>query len=134
MRTYRYDVQVRFRDTDCLGHINNVVYLTYIESCRTRFCQEKLGISVEGGKFPLILARAEIDFVAQGYFDYSIHVEASIGRIGSKSFQQRYQVKTDDGLLLARSEAVIVWYDFTQETSVLIPDSVKDLLRPYQSK
>ena len=31
---FRYRLEVRFRDLDALGHVNNAVYLTYLESAR----------------------------------------------------------------------------------------------------
>ncbi|WP_159455259.1 acyl-CoA thioesterase [Pseudobacteriovorax antillogorgiicola] len=132
MKTYRYPVEVRFRDTDNLGHINNAVYLTYSENCRTRFCQDVLGISIfgDGERIPLILARVEIDFLAQGFLHHNIYVDCHVSRIGTKSFNQVYEIKTENEIL-ARSTAVLVWYDFDQDKSVPLPDETKEALKAY---
>jgi acyl-CoA thioester hydrolase len=63
---------VRFRDCDPLGHVNNAVYLTYLEQARFTLWRQQIGFVArpvsEGGKRGegMILARAEIDFRARG--------------------------------------------------------------------
>ena len=42
-------IEVRFRDLDALGHVNHVVYLTYVEQVRTQYFQDVLGIDVPTG-------------------------------------------------------------------------------------
>ena len=37
---YVWPVEVRFRDLDALGHVNNAVFLTYLESCRIGYWLE----------------------------------------------------------------------------------------------
>ena len=135
MKTYSYEVEVRFRDTDGLGHINNAVYLTYVESCRTHFLDDVVGVSIYGvGKrIPVILARAEIDFVAQGYLHHKIKVESYISHIGNKSFKQSYILKAGDQVL-AKSTAVLVWFDFDQNKSVTLPEDVRQKLQDYLSQ
>ena len=50
---------VRFRDLDSMGHVNNAVYLTYLEEARIAFLRPP-GADVAD----MILARVEIDFRA----------------------------------------------------------------------
>ncbi|MFN4071655.1 MAG: acyl-CoA thioesterase, partial [Thermus caldifontis] len=54
-------IQVRFRDLDALGHVNNAVYLTYFEVARAAYFQRLKEDWLEKGHF--ILARAEVDFL-----------------------------------------------------------------------
>ena len=37
----RHRLQVRFRDCDPLGHVNNAVYLTYLEQARFNLWREQ---------------------------------------------------------------------------------------------
>lgn len=125
---YETQVDVRFRDTDCLGHINNVVYLSYCETCRLRYFEDKLGYSLDGtGQVPIIMAHASIDFLAQGFFTQSLTVSAQTIKVGTKSFTQEYEVKSGSNIL-AKSQAVLVWFDFAQQTSVAIPDKFRAIL------
>ena len=58
-----YREQVRFRDLDAMGHVNNAVFLTYIESARVAFLQD-LGAAPTLEDMSIIVARIEIDFRA----------------------------------------------------------------------
>ena len=37
---HRKVIEVRFADTDAMGHVNNAKYLTYMETARTRYIEE----------------------------------------------------------------------------------------------
>src|SRR5260221_7112158 len=45
MEGYRFvqPIEVRFRDVDAVGHVNNAVYLTYIESARVAWWIQTTG-------------------------------------------------------------------------------------------
>jgi acyl-CoA thioester hydrolase len=131
-KRYRYDIQVRFRDIDGLGHINNAVYHSYIEMCRTQWLDDGLGCEVfsKGNRVPIILARTEMDYLKQAHLHDRIYVEGFISHIGEKSFHQRYEIKTQQHTV-AVAKAVLVWFDFEKNHSVPIPDDKKALMREY---
>ncbi len=131
-KRYRCDIQVRFRDTDGLGHINNAVYHSYIEMCRTQWLDEALqcGIFSSGQRIPIILARTEMDYLKQGHLHDRIYVEAFVSHIGEKSFRQRYEIKSQQQTI-AIAKAVLVWFDFDKNESVAIPEDKKVLMQEY---
>jgi len=42
VNTYTTEIDVRFRDIDAMGHVNNAVYATYIEQARTEYFRDVL--------------------------------------------------------------------------------------------
>jgi acyl-CoA thioester hydrolase len=126
---YRTDLQLRFRDTDALGHINNAVYHSWIELCRTRWLDEVLGCEVfsKGAPIPIILARTEMDFLREARLEDRLYVEAKIVHVGQKSFHQSYEIKRSHEII-ARAKAVLVWFDFERRQSVNIPADKRALL------
>ena len=86
---HRVDVDVRFADTDAMGHVNNAVYLTYCETARIRYWSdvtgEPLAAGHEGAE-SLILAEARITYRAQVFHTDIVTVETRATRIGSSSF------------------------------------------------
>jgi acyl-CoA thioester hydrolase len=112
--------QVRFRDLDGFGHVNNAVFLTYMESARTAWALEH-GLMTGVDDLPLILARAEIDFRAP--IELGDLVETTIwpGRIGTKSFELEHELRVD-GRLVAEGKCVLVAYDYEAEQSIPLPD------------
>lgn len=109
---FRVPMQLRFRDTDGLGHINNAVFSTFCEIGRTMFFMD-LGISVSN----LILARIALDFKRQVHLGDDVVVETAIVAVGRTSVSIRQVVyANDDEAALAKS--VVVHFDYdTQQSS-----------------
>lgn len=122
---YRDDV--RFRDLDGLGHVNNAVYLTYMESARIAFLA-----SLGAGSDPqgsMILARMEVDFRSPVALGESVEVGVRASRLGTKSFDLDYEVRAN-GRLAAEGRSVLVGYDYTRGESVEIPVEWREWLEP----
>jgi acyl-CoA thioester hydrolase len=107
--------RVRFRDCDPMGHVNNAVYSTYLEQAR---------IGVLGDLEPFILARVEIDFLAELRSGEEIEVLTRCSRIGTKSFELEHQVRAGDRVV-ADAKSVLVGYDYEASTSVPLTDNQK---------
>ncbi|GAM14449.1 acyl-CoA thioesterase [Mesobacillus selenatarsenatis] len=124
-------VQARFGETDALGHINNTSYFVYLEEARIRFF-ESLGYSMELNDWKFILASTKCDFVSQGYFDQLLTVKTYVSRIGSKSFQLEHDIVcSQTQQLIAKGNAIIVYYDFTNQKSESLPELLKEGLKSY---
>ena len=129
VQTFTHPIDVRFRDMDSLGHINNSVYLTYVESCRVRWMQH-VGIGESNGlvKLSLILAHASINFRKPATIEDSIFVTTTVTKIGTKSFDMAYEIMSKEQGLIADSKAVLVWWDPYKKVSVNIPDQDRAIL------
>ncbi len=57
--SFQYPLEVRFRDLDGLGHVNNAVYLSYFETLRLHFALELLGVA-HLAEVPFILGEAAV--------------------------------------------------------------------------
>src|SRR5438270_1775889 len=79
-RTHRTEIQVRFGDTDALGHVNNASFAAYAETARLDFLR-CLGKSVRS----LILASLYVDYRRQVTFGEPVHVDTVVDRIGNSS-------------------------------------------------
>jgi acyl-CoA thioester hydrolase len=116
---------VRFRDLDGMGHVNNAVFLTYMESARLAYLAS-LGL----GRNPLqalILARAEIDFRSPIELGERVEVGVRTGQIGTKSFELEQDVWAD-GRLAAEGRFVLVGYDYTTGSSMELPAEWREQL------
>jgi acyl-CoA thioester hydrolase len=124
-------VQARFGETDALGHINNTSYFVYLEEARIRFF-ESLGYRMELNDWKFILASTKCDFVSQGYFDQLLSVKTYVSRIGTKSFQLEHDIVcSQTEQLIAKGNAIIVYYDFKSQKSEALPELLKEGLKSY---
>jgi len=130
----RLPIQVRFRDTDLLGHINNAVYATYFESGRMEYwAQFTGGHSFEN--WPFILARSEIDFLAEGHAGQALTLGVRVSRIGGKSFDFEYLlVRDQDGVALARGRSVQVMFDYRSKRTVPVSDQTRAGLTAFEGR
>jgi len=123
-----YRLDVRFRDCDSQGHVNNAVFFTYLEQCRLMFWRELTG----GSASPharVIVARAECDYRAPAFFGDPLEVRLNVGEIGRSSFQLAYEiVNVLSGRRLAEAKTVMVTYDYTAGASVPIPAETRQVL------
>ena len=119
---HRTSVAVRFADTDAMGHVNNAVYLTFVEAARVGWWMATTGEPLErdaGRAEGLILAEAEIAFRSPVFFGETVVVETRAGRFGrtSLALEHRLTASRPDGpvRLVATCRGVIVRYDYEAE-------------------
>jgi acyl-CoA thioester hydrolase len=117
---------VRFRDLDPMGHVNNAVFLTYIESARAAFLQH-LGAVQTLEDLAIIVARIEIDFRAPVRFGDEVEVSVRVSRFGQKSFDLEHELRVA-GNLVAEAKTVLVTYDYERREPVAIPDEWREKL------
>ena len=60
MSEFSTDIQVRFRDIDAMGHVNNAVYATYVEQARTEYFEEILEEGLDA--VSTVLASLELSY------------------------------------------------------------------------
>ncbi len=77
-------IQTRFQDLDILGHINNVAMAALFESGRVRFNREIGLLRPSGHRF--LVARVEINYLAEGHFPEDANLFHGIGKIGTRSW------------------------------------------------
>lgn len=129
MPAFTVPVDVRFNDVDGMGHVNNAVYLTYLEHTRMRFFTEVAGSRSERD-FPFILAHAALDYKAPMKMDAKPQVKMWTSRIGGKSWDFDYEIKDTKTLVVyATGKTVQVAYDYKLEKSDQLEGKLKDLVK-----
>jgi acyl-CoA thioester hydrolase len=123
---FEHQVNVRWRDTDALGHVNNAVYLTYLEEARDAFYLRALGDPI------YVVVRLEIDFRAEvRHADRSVRVEIAVERIGSTSLTTRETLRTADGEVAAEATVTTVRWDQDLRAAVPFTDEERSRLAEF---
>jgi acyl-CoA thioester hydrolase len=126
-------VPIRWRDMDAYGHVNNAVFLTYLEEARDAWVQEVLGTVTDTWHF--VVARVAIDFKRElTQDDDRVLVRCALDSFGRSSIRTREEILVPDGSVSAVAESVIVPRDpqtlrsrplKEEERAALARDSVK---------
>ena len=123
-----HDVDVRFRDLDAIGHVNNAVYLTYFESARLAWwlhTTRRDGV----GSLDMILARAEVDYRSPLGWPASLRIGVGCTSIGRSSFVCEMDMhERTRGRLVAESRNVLVYFDHREGRSRPVPDDIRKML------
>jgi len=124
---FTHPIEVRFRDCDQMGHVNNSVYFSYFEQCRLQFWRVLTG--APDLLTSVILAHTACDFRAPAHFGDRLEARTRIAAIGRSSVTTTYElVNAADGRILAEGKAVLVSYDYAANRSRRLPDSTRALL------
>jgi acyl-CoA thioester hydrolase len=124
---------VTFRDLDVFGHVNNAVYLTYIENARIRYLREVLGIESPEDLL-VIVAKVHIDFLSRATLGETLDVGTRVSRIGTKSFDMDHEIHGPDGRLVARAETTLVTFDYRGDSTMPVPDLWRDRIETYEAR
>lgn len=126
------EIPVRFRDVDGMGHVNNAVFSTYLETARIAYWERLDPRFLDGAKkgdlrgVTMILARAEIDFRGQISYGETVRVRCRCPRIGGKSFDLEYRVESPDGeRLYAEARTVQVAFDYDAQRTIPVSDELR---------
>jgi acyl-CoA thioester hydrolase len=119
---HRKQIEVRWRDLDVYGHVNNAVYLTYLEEGRDEWLGTTLGDAAEIWNW--VLARVAIDYRRELSLDDDLVIATCrLERIGTKSVTTREQILKGDGTVAAEAEAVLVARDRTSGATRPLSDA-----------
>jgi acyl-CoA thioester hydrolase len=129
---FTHHLDVRFRDCDPMGHVNNAVYLTYLEQARFSQWRALWGFGeqpVPGNTRPgIILARVEIDYRKPARYGERLEIRIGLAGIGRSSFTYEYEVVEADGSVVAVARSVQVMYDYAMGQPVPVPDDIRTML------
>ena len=121
---FNHHIQTRWKDMDSFGHINNAVYLTYIEDARTTLFKRW---NLKSQNKSVIVASLKINYFTQIKHPSKLIIGSKISRIGNSSFDIQSAIFID-GLKkpAALSLVICVCYDYENGQSVTVYDEIRN--------
>jgi acyl-CoA thioester hydrolase len=115
---------------DAYGHVNNVVFLRYLEEARIDFLFRPDKDFKQGS----VVARHEIDYKQQLVHRHEpVDIELWVTEIRAASFTLTYEVKDGDRIYV-RASTVIVPFDFENQRPRRITDEEREFLEEYMDR
>ncbi len=131
---HRSRVEVRFRDMDAFGHVNNAVTTSYVEHGRIRYLRDVLGFSPVG-EMPMILAMIQVDYVTPIYFGESVDIASRVDWIGTTSLGMSHRLTAgEDEHEVARATSVLVAYDYAEAKPMAVPQAWRATLAEHEGR
>lgn len=131
---FRYvrPIAVRFRDLDVLGHVNHVVYLSYVEQVRSHYFFDLFGLRVPSDlPFAWVVARISCEYLRPLSFGEAVDVGWRVSRVGGASADYEFEIGRGSDLV-ARGGGVLVLADPLAGKSAPIPDAWRDAIAAFE--
>jgi acyl-CoA thioester hydrolase len=120
---------VQWGDIDGAHHVNNAVYLTYLEDCAVEFVRQH-GWPVERmmrSGFGIVARNFQILYERPAVMDDELEVATWVSDVKRVSAVRHYTIhRVADGQLMLRARALWVWVNLTRGRPMRIPDDFLD--------
>jgi acyl-CoA thioester hydrolase len=133
MTEYATEVElpVRYRDIDSLGHVNNAVYVTYLEQARVEYIREVFAATPLDPGF--VVAHVGVDYERSIELDDRVVVGLGVTDIGTSSITMSYEIRAG-GELAATAETVIVASDPETGSPGPVPDAWRERIAEHEGR
>jgi acyl-CoA thioester hydrolase len=128
-------IQIRFKDIDKLGHVNNANHITYLELSRVNYLNDVFKQLIDWSKEGIILARIEVDFKRPIYLEDEVWVYSRVSKIGNSSYDMEYViVRIVDGVyqIAAEGKSVQVCFNYESNKTMKMPDEWKKCMLKFE--
>ena len=131
-KLFSTNIEVRFRDLDAIGHVNNAVFFTYFEEGRKHFSKKVFEVS-DISDFNFIMAYIQCDFIKPIQFNDHVILQMWVKDIGTKSFSFEYRLVdlSDEAMVYAIGKSIQVCYDYQKNRSIEVPSKMRERLTLY---
>jgi acyl-CoA thioester hydrolase len=124
--THEIRIAIRWSDVDAYQHVNNAIYLNYLEEARDRLVEDLFG---PHEAWDFVLAHVEIDFRSElKQSDGEVIVSCAVASLGRASVRTKEQIRKLDGTLAAESESVVVPLDRDKKKARPLTDAERAVL------
>jgi acyl-CoA thioester hydrolase len=128
---YETEIDVRFRDLDVMGHVNNAVYATYLEQARIEYIEDVVQEPVmDTGA---VIADLHLDFEQSVEYSDSVTVAVQAGELGTSSIPLEYEIRVDDAVA-ATGETLMVTFDQEAGKPTPMPESWRERIEAHEGR
>ncbi len=124
---FRVTIGVRWRDLDAFNHVNNSVFLTYLEEARLQWLKGVPGPWFDAHAMP-VLAASALNYRRPIEWPAQLLIELRCTRLGSSSLTLAHRIGDAEASdrLYADGEVTLVWMDPASGRSVPLPQAIRD--------
>ena len=140
---YRHPIEIRYVDTDALGHVNNAVYFSYFEAARAGYYEQisghPFGTGPGADKRTFVIAEAHITYRQPALFGEPLSCACRVSWLGRSSFGLDYRVEVEgssigEARVVADGSTVQVFYDLEAGSVMRMPTELLERFAEYEGR
>lgn len=122
----RMQLRIDWSEVDCLGHVNNLAIMRYVQTARVDFL-EKIGMmaAFKETRIGPVMASVSCQFKKQLFYPGNVTVCSRVDHIKTTSFQILNLILDDAGDVVAEAKDVVVICDFNKGVKHPIPEEFR---------
>lgn len=130
-------IEIRFRDLDAMAHVNNAVYLSYVEQARIAYFQHVIGSRHNWQKFGVLIVKNQINYNAPIHLEDEVVCGIEVNRIGNKSIEVHFSIEkaidsSMNRVVCAYGNNVLVCHDHERKETASVPTVWKQKLQAFE--
>jgi acyl-CoA thioester hydrolase len=140
---YEHPMEVRFVDTDALGHVNNAVYLSYFEAARAGYYAQvtgtPFGTGAQAAERTFVIAEADLVYRAPAFFGETLLVGCRFSWTSRSSFGLEYRVRAEESpvapaRVIAEGTSVQVMFDLERNRVMRVPPDLIGMFEEFEGR
>jgi acyl-CoA thioester hydrolase len=140
---YHHPIEIRFVDTDALGHVNNATYLSYFEAARAGYHAAIAGAAFGRGpdapRTTFVIAEAHIAYRSPALFGEPLACSCRVAWAGASSFGLEYRIDAEaspygGARLVADGSTVQVFFDLPSGRVRRIPPELRERMEAFEGR
>lgn len=122
-------IAVRWSDMDNYGHVNNTVYLEYVQEARVEWFAQA-GINIDHAPQGPVVLQTTHTYLKPVIHPATVVIELYAGPVGRSSLVVEHRLSTEEDPLRCYGEGhcKLVWIDHANGASVAVPDDLRELM------
>lgn len=132
---HKIKIQIRYKDVDKQGHVNNAIHLTYFETARIEYFKDVISKPIDWSEIGMILARNEVDYFKPIFLEDDLFCYTKVVSFGTKSFEMRNIITKKDGdneIVCAEGKTILVCFNYKLNQTIEIPEEWKMAVNKYE--
>jgi acyl-CoA thioester hydrolase len=128
LNTFSFSLTVQVEDIDVLNHVNNLVYLKWVNEASERHWASLSNVQINA-KYFWVCLRHEIDYVGEAFLGDTVNVKTWVGESKGVKSIRHVQIYKDEKLL-AKSASTWCLIDANTQKPTRIREDILVLLSP----
>lgn len=121
-------IPVRWGDMDSYGHVNNTLYIQYLEEARVSWF-EQLGVAMNNVPTGPLILQTLHTYLKPVVHPATVMIELYAAAVGRSSLTIAHRLSTleDPHTTYGEGHCKLVWVDHASNTSIAVPETLRRL-------